>query len=246
MQNQQWFKDWFNTKYYHILYDTRNEAEAALFIDRLIKHIQPKPDARMLDIACGKGRHAIQLSKKGFDVTGIDLSTASIDVALTQANDHLHFFVHDMRLPFMINYFDYAFNFFTSFGYFDTQREHNNSIRSIAQSLHHKGLLVIDFFNAVLAEKNIIAHQSITKQNITFNITKWSDENHIYKQIEFTDSATQENFIHREKVAKFTLDNFKTMFSANRLRIKEVFGDYELNSFNPEISPRLIIIAEKQ
>ncbi len=89
----------------------------------------------MLDIGCGKGRHSVQLASKGFDVTGIDLSEHSITKAKKKENDHLHFFVHDMRLPFWINYFDYAFNFFTSFGYFKTRREHDNAIRTVAQSL---------------------------------------------------------------------------------------------------------------
>ena len=130
-----WFKDWFNSPYYHKLYAHRDEMEAAGFIDKLIAHLQPAKGARMLDVACGKGRHSMQLAANGFDVTGIDLSKESIAYALQNESDHLHFYEHDMRLPFWINYFDVAFNFFTSFGYFNTQREHDNAIRTIATSL---------------------------------------------------------------------------------------------------------------
>ena len=131
MENHLWFKNWFNSPYYHQLYFNRDEAEAAKFIDKLINYLNPTAGSLMLDVACGKGRHAIHLAEKGFDVTGIDLSEDSIKEALLSENEKLHFFLHDMRLPFYINYFDYAFNFFTSFGYFSTQREHDNAIRTI-------------------------------------------------------------------------------------------------------------------
>ena len=81
-------------------------------------HLQPGPVTAMLDVACGKGRHSRFLAEKGYDVTGIDLSEYSIGEALKYEAENLHFYRHDMRLPFWINYFDYAFNFFTSFGYF--------------------------------------------------------------------------------------------------------------------------------
>ena len=78
MQAQPWFKDWFNSPYYYKLYFQRDAAEAALFIDKLIDHLKPATGASMLDVACGKGRHSIQLASKGFEVTGIDLAEDSI------------------------------------------------------------------------------------------------------------------------------------------------------------------------
>lgn len=136
---QAWFKNWFDSPYYHQLYFNRDESEAAAFINKLIEYLKPASRSRMLDVACGKGRHSLQLANKGFDVTGIDLSAYSIQEALKHECENLHFYQHDMRLPFWINYFDYAFNFFTSFGYFQTQRENDNAIRTIAQSLKQQG-----------------------------------------------------------------------------------------------------------
>ena len=122
-----WFKDWFNSPYYHQLYFKRDDKEAEAFIDKLINYLKPPAGSTMLDVACGKGRHSLQLANKDFDVTGIDLSDDSINEALQYQNDKLHFYKHDMRLPFWINYYDYAFNFFTSFGYFKTKREHDKA-----------------------------------------------------------------------------------------------------------------------
>ena len=126
---QVWFKDWFNSPYYHLLYQNRDESEASRFIERLLEHLHPPKNARMLDIACGKGRHALQLASKGYDVTGIDLSPESIKFAEQFSHEKLQFFVHDMRRPFWIRYFNYAFNFFTSFGYFETMREHDGRLK---------------------------------------------------------------------------------------------------------------------
>ena len=143
MADKSWYIDWFNSPFYHKLYFERDEKEAESFIHQLVKHLQPVAGCRMLDVACGKGRHSKILAAMGYDVTGIDLAPASIAWAKQSENENLHFFIHDMRLPFYANYFDYAFNFFTSFGYFKTRREHDAAIRSISKSLKPGGFFVI-------------------------------------------------------------------------------------------------------
>lgn len=240
-----WFKNWFNSPYYHQLYFHRDETEAAAFISKLIDHIKPPSYARMLDVACGKGRHSMQLASKGFDVTGIDLSGDSIVEALQFESENLHFYQHDMRLPFWINYFDYAFNFFTSFGYFKTQREHDNAVRTIAQALKHNGVLVLDYLNVHYAEDHLIHKSEKSIDNVNFLITKWFDEDYFYKKIEIEDESLKEPLLFTEKVAKFTLGDFTDMFSYHGLQIKEVFGDYNFGNYDIRQSPRMIIIAQK-
>ncbi len=240
-----WYKDWFNSPYYHQLYFKRDEREAAEFIDKLVGHLKPEASASMLDIACGKGRHSIQLASKGFEVTGIDLSEGSIREAKNWENEKLQFFVHDMRLPFRINYFDCAFNFFTSFGYFDTKREHYNTIRSIAQSLKPGGHFVIDFLNVQYAEDHTIHKSDIEIGDVNYHITKWFDEEHFYKRIIVEDKALKEPIEHLERVAKFTLGDFTEMLGYHDLQVQEVFGDYDFADYDMQKSPRLIIHAMK-
>ncbi len=242
---QPWFKDWFNTPYYHQLYFKRDEKEAAAFIDQLIDYLKPPPGSGMLDVACGKGRHSIQLASKGFDVTGIDLSEDSIAEALQYQTDTLHFYQHDMRLPSWINYFDYAFNFFTSFGYFKTRREHDNAIRTIAQAIKPGGFFVMDYLNTHFAEDHIIHQSEKEVDGINFIITKWFDETHFYKKIIVEDEALQEPLIFTERVAKFSLGDFTEMFAYQGLQIQEVFGDYNFSNYDVKKSPRLIMIAKK-
>lgn len=242
---QTWFKDWFNSPYYHQLYFNRDDQEAAAFIDKLINYLKPKPGSRMLDVACGKGRHSIHLAGKSFDVTGIDLSDDSINEALLSQTDTLHFYKHDMRLPFWINYFDYAFNFFTSFGYFNTRREHDNAIRTIAQSIKKDGIFVMDFLNVHYAEDHLVHQSEKEIDGINFIITKWYDETHFFKKIIIEDESHQEPMIYTEKVAKFSLGDFTEMFAYQGLQIQEVFGDYDFGNYDVRKSPRMLMIAKK-
>src|SRR4051812_12049851 len=189
MAERSWFKDWFNSPYYHMLYQHRDDTEALNFIKKIIEFLRPKPNSTMLDVACGKGRHSKALADMGFDVTGIDLSPESIAEAKKYEAGNLHFFEHDMRLPFRINYYDYAFNLFTSFGYFKTDREHNNAIRTIASSIKNDGLLLIDYLNVRYAETQLKASDTKNVAGVVFHINKWHDEKHLYKQIQVEDKG---------------------------------------------------------
>lgn len=242
---EEWFKNWFDTAYYHQLYKNRDTNEASLFIDTLVKKLNPTKESIMLDIGCGKGRHAIQLANLGFNVTGIDLSKASIEEALKQEKDNLHFYQHDMREIFWINYFDYAFNLFTSFGYFNTKRENNNAIQSIAQSLKNGGKLIVDYLNVHFTEQNMIHESNELINNVAYTITRWHDEHKFYKKILIEDLALTEAIAFTEVVSKFTLADFEAMLLPHQMKIKNVFGDFQLNSFDENNSPRLIFVAEK-
>jgi len=247
MQQENWFKNWFNSPEYHTLYSDRNDEEAATFIQNLLSHLQPKLDSKMLDVACGKGRHSKALADFGYEVVGIDLAEQSILEAKQFESDTLQFFTHDMRLPFWINYFDVAFNLFTSFGYFKTQREHNNAIRTMAQSLKPNGVLVIDYLNVHYQEKKLQRFLEKKINDTTFQITKWHTETHFIKQIQIAHPTNGiPRHVSTERVAKFSLGDFVEMLGFQKLQIQEVFGNYNLSKYDINESPRMIIIAKKQ
>lgn len=244
MPERTWFKDWFSSPYYHLLYHNRDEDEATAFIHELIHHLSPADNCRMLDVACGKGRHSKVLAEMGYDVTGIDLSASSIDDAKFFEEDNLHFYQHDMRLPFWINYFDFAFNFFTSFGYFKTLREHYNSIRSISQSMHLNGTFVMDYLNVHYAEDHLQKKMDKVIEGVKFHLSKWHDEEHFFKQIQVEENGIVKH-LSTEKVAKFSLGDFTDMFAYQGMQIQEVFGDYKFGDYDVRKSPRMIMIAKK-
>lgn len=117
------------------------------FINKTLSHLNPPAGSSILEVGCGTGQNSQALASAGFDVTGIDTDAEKISTALDSEQDKLHFFTHDIRLPFFINYFDYAFNLFSNFGFYKTDREHNNAIRTIANSLKPQGILVLDYHN---------------------------------------------------------------------------------------------------
>ncbi|HRN98840.1 MAG TPA: methyltransferase domain-containing protein, partial [Flavobacterium sp.] len=133
--DSQWYASWFDTPYYHILYKDRDYHEAQLFMDNLTGYLNLPEKAKILDLACGKGRHSVYLNQLGFDVTGADLSANSIAQASQHQNPTLHFKVHDMREPFEEK-FDAVFNLFTSFGYFDDDNDNLRTLKAIHESLN--------------------------------------------------------------------------------------------------------------
>jgi SAM-dependent methyltransferase len=245
MPTADWFEIWFDTPYYHMLYFERDLAEASAFMDRLVDFMKPAKTSTMLDVACGKGRHALHLADKGFEVAGFDLCPYPIGEALKLQKDNLQFFQHDMRQPFWINYFDYAFNLFTSFGYFRTRREHDAAMRTISQSLREKGMLVIDYLNVHYEEDHFVHSMDKEIDGFNFHITKWMDEEHFYKKIEVEHDDFTEPHIYHEKVAKFSLGDFTDMLAYQGMQIREVFGDYELNPYHVRKTPRMIMLAQK-
>jgi SAM-dependent methyltransferase len=246
MPVNEWYKDWFSSPYYEILYFRRNEEEATRFIGYLLNYLQPAPGSTMLDVACGKGRHSKALACLDFDVTGIDLSEPFIKDAKLYEKENLHFFLHDMRMPFRTNYFDYAFNFFTSFGYFRTMREHGNAVRSVAQSLKKRGVFVIDYLNVHYTENHLMKNEVKLINGISFSINRWHDEHHFYKRILIEDAAhpgRRQTFT--ERVAKFSPGVFTDMLAYQGMQVTNIFGDYELGVYDIRESPRMIITAKK-
>ncbi len=242
---ENWFKDWFNSPYYHILYKNRDENEAMQLIDKLISHLNLPKHSKIVDVACGKGRHAIHLAEYDFDVTGIDLSEESIEVALLSEKENLHFYTHDMRLPFWINYFNYAFNFFTSFGYFKTNKENENAIRTISQSLVKGGSFIIDYINTDFATSHIVHSEEKNIDGIKFSIIRWHDDHKFYKKIIIDDPAVSNSMVFVEEVQKFSVSDFEILFSMHGLHIKSVYGNYDFSRYDATESPRMIIVAEK-
>lgn len=238
-----WFEDWFNSPYYHLLYKERDFVEAEYFISNILNYLTPKKNAKILDVACGKGRHSIFLNKQGFATDGFDLSENSILEAKKNETSTLKFFINDIREPLKTNFYDFAFNVFTSFGYFIDEKDNQKSINAIAKSLTKGGVLIIDFLNSNYTVSNLKNIDSKTIENITFNITKKIEDGFVVKHIKFTDMNT--NFHYTEKVKLLRLADFKNYLTKAGLTIEATFGDYSLNSFNENNSERLIIIAKK-
>ena len=242
INNQQpdtWFASWFDTKYYHILYKDRDYNEAQMFMDNLTNYLNLPEEAKILDLACGKGRHSVYLNSLGYDVTGADLSENSIEAASKYENEKLHFKVHDMR-DVSDSKYDAIFNLFTSFGYFESDADNLTTLKAIKHSLTKYGFACIDFMNVDFVIDNLVPEEVKTVENIDFHIKRYVKDNHIYKEIDFEDNG--EKFHFTEKVQALRLADFEKMMEEAEIYLLDIFGNYKLQPFYKNQSERLIMI----
>lgn len=240
---KEWFGEWFNSPYYHILYKDRDSTDAREFLDNLIEFLQINNKDKIMDLACGKGRHSIYLHNKGFNVVGLDLSPSNIEQACRNQSSLLQFFEHDMRKLYGENEFNYVLNMFTSFGYFDTMEENQLVITNIAKSLVQNGKLVLDFLNPDKVIGNLIPEEIKEKEGIEFHITKEIINDYIVKTIKFDHQNKQQVF--HEKVKAIRMKEFLTYFKTAGLVVENIFGDYSLGEYDSTHSERMIFIVKK-
>ncbi|MCA0931677.1 class I SAM-dependent methyltransferase [Lutimonas saemankumensis] len=240
-KEKEWFENWFDTSFYHILYDYRNDDEARVFMSNLTNYLELKSGDTVLDLPCGKGRHSLYLNKIGFDTTGADISENSIAHAKQFEKQGLRFSIHDMRNPLSGKYHA-IFNLFTSFGYFNNETTNIKVLENFKKALRPNGHIIVDFLNLTKAKNELVPEQEIVKQNVRFKISKNISENFIIKKIEVNFEGRTHYFM--EKVQALDLDKMKIFAKTAGLEIEKVFGDYELNSFDEKLSDRLILVMK--
>ncbi|SNR36371.1 SAM-dependent methyltransferase [Lutibacter flavus] len=240
-KNKEWFASWFDTSYYHILYKHRNFSEAQEFVQNLASFLKIKKEDLVLDLACGKGRHSIYLNKLGFNVVGADLSKNSIRLAKKFENSTLRFVEHDMRNPFK-NKFDVILNLFTSFGFFEDDKEDIGVLKNIKDGLNPNGTAVIDFMNCKKVIANLVPEEIQEIDGITFKISRYLKNGFIVKEINF--EADGKHHTYFEKVKSLDLTKINSYLTAVGFKIKHTFGNYQLDPFNEEVSDRLILVLE--
>ena len=242
MREKEWFEDWFNSRYYHLLYQNRSQNEANFFIENLVENLALNENSNILDLGCGKGRHAFKLSGIFKNVDGIDLSENNINLAKQIKKQNLHFYIGDMRNFTMKKKYNYVFNLFTSFGYFENGSENLSVLKCINNHLVDGGYLLIDFLNTTLIKNKTQIKEVKVIQDVKFDIQKFVSGNCITKSIQINDSGKTSKF--NERVQLFNLEDFKSMFNETGFELIKAFGNYSLDPYCEE-SDRLILWAKK-
>ena len=129
------------------LFSERHWESAATEIDRTTALLGAEPGAAILDMCCGPGRHALELARRGYLVTGVDRTAAYLEQAGQQAQEEgrtLELVENDMRHFCRPNSFDGAMLMYTSFGYFEDPAENLQVIANVYRSLNERGALMMD------------------------------------------------------------------------------------------------------
>ena len=242
VKKNEWFEDWFNSEYYHLLYQNRSQNEADLFIKNIVRKLKLDPEATVLDLGCGKGRHALKMSSFFNSVHGLDLSKNNIKIANSTKKDNMKFFIGDMRNFNLTTKYDYVFNLFTSFGYFNTIEENLDVLKCAHQQLKKNGHLLVDFLNPDVIRNDKFSSEEKRIDDVHFNIEKCISGNFILKKIKIKDGNKQFHF--NEKVQLFDLNDFEEMLLKTGYTIHSTFGNYDLENYHTN-SERLILWAQK-
>ncbi|SHF59445.1 Methyltransferase domain-containing protein [Fodinibius roseus] len=241
-----WFEEWFDSPLYEKLYANRDEEEAAQLIELLEETLSLQQCSKILDLGCGRGRHSINLSKKGYQVTGIDLSKQAIATAREKARaegiDNIRFKVRDMRDP-LPETFDAVVNLFTTFGYFKSDTENASVFDSVRQMLVPGGIFVLDYLNATRVRTAIRSSEEGSFHGIHYTIRRYIKDNAVFKEIEFSGDRIDGSKNYAERVKLYTRSWFEREMGKRNLTIDHTYGDYQGSDFDPESSDRLLIIS---
>lgn len=245
-----WYESWFNTDLYYHIYANRNHREAAILANLISDKMPLSQFKHLLDVACGRGRHSIQMALKGYDVTGVDLASKALETAKLHAEEfgvakQTNFVQKDMRSLNYHNKFDAAINVFTSFGYFSDE-ENLTVLREIATALKPKGYFLLDYLNPTMVEKNLMKEEEgvYLALGLSYQIKRWIANDVVYKSITLSDKD-KHVYTTQEQVCLYTSSWFEQGFAEVGFRIKNRFGNYEGNDFDALSSPRQIYLCEK-
>lgn len=250
-----WFIRWFDDPNYHKLYAHRSAEEAQSLMTAL-QNLLSWPASRVIDMGCGKGRHAAAIAGikpiggGQHQVLGVDLSPASIQAARadfpTEDHPHLDFSTGDMRDFSTAQPFDIALSLFTSFGYFDDPSVNAQVIKNFAQLLRPNGTLVLDFLNVAPTLKGLVSEETVERQGTTYRITRRFSPDpapgHFFKTIRW-DGDQPSECVETERVQALTQTDLEELLHGGGFEIIHTFGDYNLSAFDLGSSPRCLLIA---
>lgn len=240
-QEADWFEQWFGEEYLR-LYPHRDETDAARAIELVAAHVEGRSVRAVLDLACGAGRHSRLLCDRWWTV-GLDLSPALLRVARKESPDSPYVRADMRELPFAEQSFDLVVNLFTSFGYFDDDREHARVFACVGSATKRGGTFVVDFLNPEQVKRNLVAYDERVVGGTTVeqrrNIS--ADTRFVEKKIRIREQGKE----YFERVRLLSPTDLERMLAAAGFEVVTHAGDYS-GAVWTEDSPRSILFARRR
>lgn len=242
----EWFEEWFNTEEYLNVYRHRNDEDAKKLSRLILKNISIPNGGKVLDMACGAGRHSIIFAQHGYNVTAVDLSENLLKVAkrsAEEANVKVNFINADLRDFCVEGIYDLAINLFTSFGYFDSDEENFAMFKDAFHHLNDNGFFVLDYFNSTFLKNNLVIKSEDEIPNGKIIQQRKIEGNRVIKDILICKNGEEKKY--HESVRMYDSLELTDKVRQIGFDIVKIFGDFEGNDFDKEKSQRIIIIAKK-
>jgi SAM-dependent methyltransferase len=233
----EWYEEWFGEEYLQ-LYPHRDDADAERAVALILRSVPFAAGWRVLDVACGPGRHARAFRAAGARCFGVDLSATLLRVAQRVTDAPL--VRADMRvLPIRPASMDLAVNLFTSFGYFDHDEDHEATLAEIASTIRPGGWFVIDILNPASVRAGLVPRETVGVGSASAQVTRSlsRDNRYVCKTIEWSSGR---RFV--ERVRLFDPGEIAEMVERAGLAITGRFGEYDGRALAPG-SPRTILVA---
>jgi len=243
---KEWFNDWFNSSEYLEVYKHRNEKDAENHIKFVLSNIKLERKSKILDMACGAGRHSIILAKQGFNVTGIDLSENLLSEAKKNASEEkltIKFIKSDIREFNTEDRFNLILNLFTSFGYFNKEEDNFLVLQKAFEFLEKSGFFILDFFNKNYLLKNLIPLTEEIQEDKKIIQKRFIRKGRVEKTIEIFTNEDKKEF--SESVKLYSNQELVNMLLEIGFEIVSLFGDFDGSVFDIDNSPRFIAICKK-
>ncbi|HET9635947.1 MAG TPA: class I SAM-dependent methyltransferase [Gemmatimonadaceae bacterium] len=240
-QEADWFEEWFGVDYLRI-YQHRDESDAERAIGLIERNLAGRRIDAVLDLACGAGRHTRILEERWWTV-GLDLSMALLRVARRETRDSPYVRADMRELPFGADSFDLVVNLFTSFGYFDDDREHVRVLDCVGAAMTPGGTLVIDFLNAAQVRDTLVPYDERVENGITVEQRRQISPDNRFVEKKITLRERGKEYI--ERVRLLSPKDLERMLITAGFQVVKLFGDYEGSGWS-ESSPRTIMFASRQ
>lgn len=238
-----WSTPWFDSRYYELLYGHRDERDAALWVEAILGRWRLPAGSRVLDMACGRGRHARCLVSAGMRVTGIDLSPASIAAARERVPE-AEFHVHDMREPIPGAEFDAAICLFTSIGYTSAPEDDLRVLRSAHTMLARDGHFVLDFMNTPKVLGNAMPGEDRLIAGVRFHTERRQEQGTLVKSITVDDDGRMHRF--EERVRLLLPSQLERLAEEAGLVVVDRTDGPRLDPFDPIHSDRFVLWTTKR
>lgn len=245
-----WFERSFGSDYM-IVYKHRNWEQAQQEVQRMSGWLELQHNDEVLDIGCGMGRHSLALAELGYRVTGIDLSEALLTEARRHNEDGLieTLLQGDMReLPFEAGSFDATVNLFTSFGYFQDERDNKRVLSEIRRVLRAGGRFLIDFLNPANVERTLVPRSERVDETSGLRIeeTRSITDGWVIKQIRIGAADGSDVRQYEERVRLYPLAWFEAALAEAGLKLEHVYGNYEGGGYDELASKRMILTGRAE